>query len=92
MPVGAFGGRKEIFQHLAPLGPVYQAGTLSGNPVAMTAGITTLRILKEHPEIYTHIAAIGGLAEQPIKTNMQIALKHELVDSRKSQSRSPNWK
>ena len=58
MPVGAFGGRKEIFQHLAPLGPVYQAGTLSGNPVAMTAGITTLNILKDHPDIYTHIASI----------------------------------
>ncbi|MCL4110611.1 UNVERIFIED_CONTAM: hypothetical protein GTU68_060502 [Idotea baltica] len=56
MPVGAFGGRKEIFQHLAPLGPVYQAGTLSGNPVAMTAGITTLTILKNSPEIYEQLS------------------------------------
>ncbi|GLR19111.1 glutamate-1-semialdehyde 2,1-aminomutase [Portibacter lacus] len=55
MPVGAFGGRKEIFEHLAPLGPVYQAGTLSGNPVAMTAGITTLTILKNTPSIYTEL-------------------------------------
>jgi glutamate-1-semialdehyde 2,1-aminomutase len=45
MPVGAFGGRRDIMQHLAPLGPVYQAGTLSGNPVAMIAGLTTLELL-----------------------------------------------
>lgn len=46
MPVGAFGGRKEIMQCIAPLGPVYQAGTLSGNPVAMTAGLTTLNLIE----------------------------------------------
>ncbi|MDR2825632.1 MAG: glutamate-1-semialdehyde 2,1-aminomutase [Deltaproteobacteria bacterium] len=46
MPVGAFGGRREIMEKLAPTGPVYQAGTLSGNPVAMAAGIATLKILK----------------------------------------------
>jgi glutamate-1-semialdehyde 2,1-aminomutase len=45
MPVGAFGGRRDIMERLAPLGPVYQAGTLSGNPVAMTAGLTTLELL-----------------------------------------------
>ena len=45
MPVGAFGGRRDIMERLAPLGPVYQAGTLSGNPVAMTAGLTTLNLL-----------------------------------------------
>jgi glutamate-1-semialdehyde 2,1-aminomutase len=47
LPVGAYGGKKEIMDHIAPDGPVYQAGTLSGNPLAMTAGIETLRILKE---------------------------------------------
>ena len=47
MPVGAFGGKKDIMEHLAPLGPVYQAGTLSGNPVAMAAGLTTLNLLSE---------------------------------------------
>ena len=53
MPVGAFGGRKEIMEHIAPLGNVYQAGTLSGNPIAMIAGITTLKILKDNPvDIY----------------------------------------
>ena len=48
LPVGAFGGRKDIMEKLAPKGPVYQAGTLSGNPLAMAAGITTLKILKEN--------------------------------------------
>jgi len=52
MPVGAFGGRKEIMQHIAPLGNVYQAGTLSGNPIAMIAGYTVLRTLKDNPNIY----------------------------------------
>lgn len=55
MPVGAYGGRKEIMQLIAPLGSVYQAGTLSGNPVAMRAGLTQLRYLQQHPEIYTQI-------------------------------------
>jgi glutamate-1-semialdehyde 2,1-aminomutase len=48
LPVGAFGGRKEIMEKLAPLGPVYQAGTLSGNPIAMSAGLETLKILRKH--------------------------------------------
>jgi glutamate-1-semialdehyde 2,1-aminomutase len=55
MPVGAFGGRKEIMQHIAPLGNVYQAGTLSGNPIAMIAGCTTLKTLKDNPAIYTEL-------------------------------------
>jgi glutamate-1-semialdehyde 2,1-aminomutase len=55
MPVGAFGGKKEIMESIAPLGNVYQAGTLSGNPLAVTAGITTLSILKENPSIYTQL-------------------------------------
>lgn len=48
LPVGAFGGKKEIMEKLAPLGPVYQAGTLSGNPIALSAGLETLKILKNH--------------------------------------------
>ncbi len=55
MPVGAFGGKKEIMQHIAPLGNVYQAGTLSGNPIAMIAGYTTLKILKNNPNIYKEL-------------------------------------
>ena len=52
LPVGAFGGKKEIMEKLAPSGPVYQAGTLSGNPVSMSAGIATLNILKRSSENY----------------------------------------
>lgn len=52
-PIGAFGGRREIMEDLAPLGAVYQAGTLSGNPVAVRAGIYVLSFLREHPEVYT---------------------------------------
>ena len=57
LPVGAFGGRRDMMAKLAPLGPVYQAGTLSGNPVAVTAGLTTLRILQRDPSIYTRLEA-----------------------------------
>lgn len=53
LPVGAYGGRREIMAMVAPLGPMYQAGTLSGNPLAMAAGLATLRCLKKHPEIYS---------------------------------------
>jgi glutamate-1-semialdehyde 2,1-aminomutase len=52
LPVGAYGGRAELVDMVAPLGPVYQAGTLSGNPLAMAAGLATLRELRQHPEIY----------------------------------------
>lgn len=55
MPLGAYGGRREIMQQVAPLGEVYQAGTLSGNPIATTAGITTLTILKRKPAIYQEL-------------------------------------
>lgn len=55
MPVGAYGGKREIMELVSPVGGVYQAGTLSGNPVAMAAGITQLTILKEHPEYYTEL-------------------------------------
>ena len=55
MPVGAYGGKREIMEMVAPVGSVYQAGTLSGNPVAMAAGLAQLTILKDHPEIYTNM-------------------------------------
>jgi len=55
MPVGAFGGMKEIMEHIAPLGNVYQAGTLSGNPIAMIAGYTILKELKNNPSIYKEL-------------------------------------
>jgi glutamate-1-semialdehyde 2,1-aminomutase len=67
LPVAAFGGRKEFMQHLAPLGPVYQAGTLSGNPVAVAAGMATLEII-QRPGFYEQLSAqtaklIDGLSK-----------------------------
>ena len=56
LPVGAFGGKREIMEHISPLGPVYQAGTLSGNPLAMTAGLTTLNAIAE-PGFHDRLAA-----------------------------------
>jgi glutamate-1-semialdehyde 2,1-aminomutase len=55
LPVGAYGGRADLMDMIAPLGPVYQAGTLSGNPLAMAAGLATLRELKTRPEIYQQL-------------------------------------
>src|SRR5215467_10858474 len=55
LPVGAYGGRAEIMDMIAPLGPVYQAGTLSGNPLAMAAGLATLHELKKNPAIYRQL-------------------------------------
>lgn len=52
LPIAAYGGRADVMKSIAPAGPVYQAGTLSGNPLAVTAGIATLRYLEEHPEVY----------------------------------------
>jgi glutamate-1-semialdehyde 2,1-aminomutase len=65
LPVGAYGGRREIMQMVAPLGPVYQAGTLSGNPLAMTAGIETLKIL-EQPGIYEQLEMKSASLEKGI--------------------------
>ena len=61
MPVGAYGGRREIMEVVSPVGSVYQAGTLSGNPVAMAAGLAQLQYLNEHPEIYTELSRKGEL-------------------------------
>ncbi len=55
MPVGAYAGKEKIMEFVAPNGPVYQAGTLSGNPIAMVAGYTLLKYLKEHPEVYSEL-------------------------------------
>ncbi|MCF1752471.1 glutamate-1-semialdehyde 2,1-aminomutase [Mariniradius sediminis] len=59
MPVGAYGGKKEIMDFVSPSGPVYQAGTLSGNPIAMAAGLAMLRHLDSHPEVFLQLNAIG---------------------------------
>jgi glutamate-1-semialdehyde 2,1-aminomutase len=58
LPVGAFGGRRDVMEKLAPLGPVYQAGTLSGNPLAVAAGLAALALIKEQPP-YAKLEAAG---------------------------------
>ncbi|NDD28209.1 MAG: glutamate-1-semialdehyde-2,1-aminomutase [Proteobacteria bacterium] len=63
LPVGAYGGRRDIMQCVAPLGPVYQAGTLSGNPLAMAAGLETLRILRDDPQAYARLEEGGRRVE-----------------------------
>lgn len=67
MPVGAYGGSRQLMEQVAPLGPVYQAGTLSGNPVAMAAGLAQLRILKSKPEIYENLERRGAMLEAGLK-------------------------
>jgi glutamate-1-semialdehyde 2,1-aminomutase len=57
LPIGAYGGRADIMSRVAPSGPIYQAGTLSGNPVAVAAGLSMLRHLRAHPEVYTQLEA-----------------------------------
>jgi glutamate-1-semialdehyde 2,1-aminomutase len=68
MPVGAYGGKKEIMEFVSPAGPVYQAGTLSGNPIAMAAGLTMLNYLNTHPEVYSRLNEIGNQLASGITT------------------------
>jgi glutamate-1-semialdehyde 2,1-aminomutase len=73
LPIGAYGGRADIMRRVAPAGPIYQAGTLSGNPLAVAAGLAMLRHLKAHPEIYDELesksAAIAEAAPAGITVN-----------------------
>jgi glutamate-1-semialdehyde 2,1-aminomutase len=69
LPIAAYGGRKDIMSKVAPVGPIYQAGTLSGNPLAVSAGLAMLRHLKSHPEIYDLLekrsaAVVAGVPKQ----------------------------
>ncbi|MGN1343712.1 MAG: glutamate-1-semialdehyde 2,1-aminomutase [Traorella sp.] len=75
LPVGAYGGKKEIMSVISPMGPVYQAGTLSGNPLAMHLGSTLLNILKKYPEIYDELEEKGAYLEQGMRT---ILTKYQL--------------
>ena len=67
MPVGAYGGSRKLMELVAPLGPVYQAGTLSGNPVAMAAGLAQLKILSSTPEIYTELERRGAMLQEGLR-------------------------
>lgn len=71
LPVGAYGGREEIMNQLAPAGPVYQAGTLSGNPLAMAAGIQMLKILKGNPQIYVELERKAARLEALLRAGLQ---------------------
>ncbi|OKP87601.1 glutamate-1-semialdehyde 2,1-aminomutase [Paenibacillus sp. P32E] len=77
LPVGAYGGKREIMEQIAPTGPIYQAGTLSGNPLAMAAGLTTLRLLT--PEVYDRLEVLGarleaGLMRNAVDTSIQLTI------------------
>ena len=80
LPVGVFGGKRELMDMLAPLGPVYQAGTLSGNPLAMAAGIATVGYLQEHAaEIYAQLdatarAVAGGVAQEAQRAGIAVGM------------------
>jgi glutamate-1-semialdehyde 2,1-aminomutase len=71
LPVGAFGGRADIMNTLAPVGPVYQAGTLSGNPLAMSAGLAALTQIKENKSLYSILEEKGKYLEDGLKENMK---------------------
>jgi glutamate-1-semialdehyde 2,1-aminomutase len=80
MPVGAFGGKKEIMSHIAPLGKVYQAGTLSGNPIAMSAGITLLQTLKDNPGIYSDLEEKGAYLEAGLHDVLKKSGKNYVIN------------
>jgi len=71
LPVGAYGGKKEIMEVVAPAGPVYQAGTLSGNPIAMAAGLAMLNYLNKHDEVYAYLHNISDKLVAGMRDNMQ---------------------
>jgi glutamate-1-semialdehyde 2,1-aminomutase len=78
-PAAAFGGRAEVMAHLAPEGAVYQAGTLSGNPVATTAGLATLRLATD--EVYSHLTAAGGTIKSAVAEALTAAGVPHVVQS-----------
>ena len=80
MPVGAFGGKREIMEHIAPLGPIYQAGTLSGNPVAMAAGLKTLELVSTDgfldPVIERTNRLAKGIVERATQAGIPMTSNH----------------
>jgi len=78
LPVGAYGGKQEIIDYVAPTGPVYQAGTLSGNPLAMAAGFTLLKKLHNHPGVYDELEQKSGKLADGMAAVLN---KHEIVHS-----------
>jgi len=80
LPVGAFGGKKEIMEKIAPSGPIYQAGTLSGNPLAMAAGYAALNHIKNNPGIYTELERKSILLEEGFKNNLKMLGKNYAIN------------
>ena len=81
LPVGAYGGKAEVMDYISPVGPVYQAGILSGNPIAMTAGLAMLRYLHEHPEVYEQVnkateKIVAGFRENLEKLSFHYTINH----------------
>ena len=76
LPVGAFGGKTEIMEKIAPSGPVYQAGTLSGNPLAMAAGFAALKHIKDNPGIYKELEEKSAYLEKGFKNNLKTVNKN----------------
>ncbi len=68
LPIGAYGGRQDIMEQVAPLGPAYQAGTMAGNPASMLAGIACLEVLKQEG-VYEHLDRLGAMLEEGIMTH-----------------------
>ena len=81
MPVGAYGGKKEIMKYVSPEGPVYQAGTLSGNPIAMSAGFVMLNHLNTHGEIYSNLDNIATRIINGFKVNLSKVGKNYTMNS-----------
>ncbi len=71
LPVGAYGGKAELMQQMAPIGPVYQAGTLAGNPLAMTAGLAQLQVLYSSPQIYEQLERLGARLETGMRQSLE---------------------
>ncbi len=79
LPVGAYGGREDIMRMVSPDGPVYQAGTLSGNPLAMAAGLTQLRILYKQKSVYKQLDRLGARLEKGILKNLEdLGMQYQL--------------
>ncbi len=81
MPVGAYGGKKDIMDYISPVGPVYQAGTLSGNPIAMSAGYAMLTHLNSNDEVYINIENITKRLVQGFKENLRTVSKDYTINS-----------
>lgn len=80
LPVGAFGGKREIMEQVSPAGPVYQAGTLSGNPLAMAAGFAALNHIKENPDLYTELEKKAAYLENGFLANLQTVGKSYAIN------------